>query len=133
MSEWLYKFFMERFEREIREAMEKGLTLDFKDEILLVGGSDDLVDPFFDNYVSQVSDVSLSLTASQWNQLVTVKEETGQSLYQDLLRPYKGSPNIHIEKRESPFTLIIVGVQVAVESARECFMEKLDKKIAVDR
>ena len=133
MSEWLYKFFMERFEREIREAMEKGLTLDFKDEILLVGGSDDLVDPFFDNYISQVSDVSLSLTASQWNQLVTVKEETGQSLYQDLLRPYKGNPNIHIEKRESPFTLIIVGVQVAVESARECFMEKLDKKIAVDR
>ena len=80
-----------------------------------------------------MSEISLSLTASRWNQLVTVKEETRQSLYQGLLRPYKGNPNIHIEKRESPFTLIIVSVKVAIESAVECFMEKLDKKIAVDR
>ena len=46
------RFFMERFEREITKAKGKGHTLDFKDEILLVGGPNDLIDSFFDNYVS---------------------------------------------------------------------------------
>jgi O-acetyl-ADP-ribose deacetylase (regulator of RNase III) len=57
----------------------------------------------------------------------------GGTLFQTIYKPYIHNPNLHIDKKEDPFTVTIVGFKDSVTSAQESFLSKLERKISVDK
>ena len=127
----LHHFFTGRFGNEIKAAEKKGIKFHFVNDSLFVEGVESDCQEFFRSCIEPLKDGSVQLTADQWNQLVTAKKDG--TLFQNIAKPFQHNPNVHIDKREDPFTLVIVGFKDAVDSARESFMSKLDKKIMVDK
>ena len=103
----------------------------YKDGVITVEGPKKPCSEFLLGCVEPLADGSIPLSANQWNQLVTVKD--GSSLFQTISRPYQHNPNLQIDKKEDPFTLVIVGFKDAVSTARESFLCKLDREMAVRR
>ena len=131
MTEALYNFFTKRFKREIADAASKGVSACYKEGVITVEGPLKPRSEFLLDCVEPLADGSIPLSANQWNQLITAKD--GVTLFQTISRPYQHNPNLQIDKKEDPFTLVIVGFKDAVSTARESFLCKLDRKMAVGR
>ena len=132
MSQDLYDFFQNRFHKDIDDFEANGGTLHYSEGFISVRGPEAEVNAFYKNSIKPVKDGSQPLTADQWGQLMAAKEG-GTTLFQELSSPFLHNPNVKLERRENPFTLVIVGFQEAVDAARSHFFSKMDTKMVVDR
>ena len=132
MSQDLYDFFQNRFRKGIDDFEANGGTLHYSEGFISVRGPEAEVNAFYKNSIKPVKDGSQPLTADQWGQLMAAKKG-GTTLFQELSSPFLHNPNVKLERRENPFTLVIVGFQEAVDAARSHFFSKMDTKMVVDR
>ena len=132
MSQDLYDFFQHRFSKDIANFEARGGTLPYSDGFMTVRGPEAEVNAFYKNCMKPVKDGSQPLTADQWGQLMAAKKG-GTTLFQELSSPFLHNPNVKLDRRENPFTLVIVGFQEAVDAARSHFLSKMDTKMVVDR
>ena len=131
MSESLHQFFCKRFCTEIASALKEGVIFRYSSGSLKVEGPPAICLSFLQNCITPITDGSLEITPEQWNLLMTARE--GGTLFQTIYKPYIHNPNLHIDKKEDPFTVTIVGFKDSVTSAQESFLSKLERKISVDK
>ena len=132
MSQDLYDFFQHRFRKEIATLEASGGILQYSEGFISVRGPEAEVNTFYKNSIKPVKDGSQPLTADQWGQLMAAKKG-GTTLFQELSSPFLHNPNLKLERRENPFTLVIVGFQEAVDAATSHFFSKMDTKMVVNR
>ena len=132
MSQDLYDFFQHRFCKEIATFEASGGILQYSEGFISVRGPEAEVNAFYKNSIKPVKDGSQPLTADQWGQLMAAKKG-GTTLFQELSSPFLHNPNLKLERRENPFTLVIVGFQEAVDAATSHFFSKMDTKMVVNR
>ena len=132
MSQDLYDFFQHRFRKEITTFEATGGILQYSEGFISVQGPEAEVNAFYKNSIKPVKDGSQPLTADQWGQLMAAKKG-GTTLFQELSSPFLHNPNLKLERRENPFTLVIVGFQEAVDAATSHFFSKMDAKMVVNR
>ena len=123
MSSALYQFVTKRFEKDAERA---GIRIQFSDGSPVLEGPEPALSEFYESCITPLKDGSILITGDQWNMLVTAKEDG--TLFQNIVKPYQHNPNVLIDKKEDPFTLVIVGYKDAVELARESFLCKLGRK-----
>ena len=126
MSSALYQFITKRFEKDKLTAEGAGVRIQFSDGSLILEGPKSALSEFYESCIRPLEDGSIPITGDQWNMLVTAKEDG--TLFQNIVKPYQHNPNVLIDKKEDPFTLVIVGYKDTVRSARESFLCKLGKK-----
>ena len=126
MSSALYQFITKRFEKDKLAAERAGVKIQFSDDSLILEGPESALSEFYESCIRPLEDGSMPITGDQWNMLVTAKEDG--TLFQNIVKPYQHNPNVLIDKKEDPFTLVIVGYKDAVESARVSFLCKLGRK-----
>ena len=132
MSQDLYDFFQHRFRKEIATFEASGGILQYSEGFIIVRGPEAEVNAFYKNSIKPMKDGSQPLTADQWGQLMAAKKG-GTTLFQELSSPFLHNPNLKLERRENPFTLVIVGFQEAVDAATSHFFSKMDAKMVVNR
>ena len=132
MSQDLYDFFQHRFRKEITTFEATGGILQYSEGFISVRGPEAEVNAFYKNSIKPVKDGSQPLTADQWGQLMAAKKG-GTTLFQELSSPFLHNPNLKLERRENPFTLVIVGFQEAVDAATSHFFAKMDTKMVINR
>ena len=132
MSQDLYDFFQHRFRKEIATFEASGGILQYSEGCISVRGPEAEVNAFYKSSIKPVKDGSQPLTADQWGQLMAAKKG-GTTLFQELSSPFLHNPNLKLERREYPFTLVIVGFQEAVDAATSHFFSKMDNKMVVIR
>ena len=132
MSQDLYDFFQHRFCKEIATFEASGGILQYSEGFISVQGPEAEVNAFYKNSIKPMKDGSQPLTADQWGQLMAAKKG-GTTLFQELSSPFLHNPNLKLERRENPFTLVIVGFQEAVDAATSHFFSKMDAKMVVNR
>ena len=132
MSQDLYDFFQHRFHKEIATLEASGGILQYSEGFISVRGPEAEVNAFYKNFIKPVKDGSQLLTPDQWGQLMAAKNGA-TTLFQELASPFLHNPNLKLERRENPFTLVIVGFQEAVDAATSHFFSKMNTKMVVNR
>lgn len=78
------------------------------------------------------SKVVITCSPEQWNRLLTV-DAVGNSLFQELVYPFKSNPNVQIQPLYERQVIVITGQNEAVKIAKECIEKGLTKDTPVDK
>ena len=75
----------------------------------------------------------LKLDPNQWNTLMLVNPNSGTSLFQDAISPYKSNPNVIIQLEYENQSVKSSGKFDAVEDVHSTLKRQLNKELPVDR
>ena len=75
----------------------------------------------------------LKLDPNQWNTLMLVNPNSGTSLFQDVISPYKSNPNVIIQLVHENQSVKFSGKFDAVEDAYSTLKRQLNKELPVDK
>lgn len=131
MSKQLHQYFETYARADIERLVRDGGLLTYNAGTLYIEGpSLDLIESFKTNIISRYTEKSVSLTESQWEELMA---DDGKKFI-ELVRPFETNSNVTIlPLANEEKLLLIVGVAAAVESAHGYCWNNLVKEIRIER
>lgn len=121
----------------IKDSQSHGVTVSHENGQLIISGPSPEIVQSLALKIDQFSEMILPVTASQWNQLMSIPSN-GLSKFQELKEPFETNPNVTMiplaksDKDAGP-VILFVGTVDAVSSAHRCFVAALSKTLELGR